>query len=210
MRITKAAVTKKHRVYLYDEKETLAVLEEEPWVSSGLKEGDEISPETLAELQATSDYFLAKRKALDYLSRRSYCERELEQKLRRIAGERAAAQAVARMHELGLTDDEKYAADYAAHLMEYKKMAPRAIRCALQAKGIDRELAARTAEGLEEELNPQTQIQALLKRKYARDLETEKGVRRAVNGMLRLGYEYNDIKAALRELAQEFGGEEME
>lgn len=210
MRITKAAVTKKHRVYLYgDMQETIAVLEEEPWLSSGLHEGDEIAEDVLLELQKESDLFLAKRKALDYLSRRSYCKRELEQKLQRIAGAQASASAVARMCELGLVNDEKYAKDHAIYLMEYKKMAPRAIRCALQAKGIDRELAVRTAESLEAEMDPRVQISALLHRKYMRDLQTEKGTRRAVNGMLRLGYEYDDIKAVLQELLREFDGEEI-
>lgn len=209
MRITKAAVTKKHRVYLYSEQETIAVLEEEPWLSSGLHEGDEISHEDVLLLQDASDFYLAKRKALDYLSHRSYCELELEKKLRRIAGEQASARAVARMRELGLVDDEKYAKDYAAYLTEYKKMAPRAIRYALQAKGVDRELAAETAVSLEDGLEPRKQMKALIRRKYARDLNTEKGVRRAVNGMLRLGYEYDDIKAVVRELTQEINGEEI-
>lgn len=207
--ITKVENAGQRRVILYDENCTLAVVEEELWQTVHFREGDTITEEELAELQLQSDFCLARRKALDYLARRAYSAKELAQKLRLSSGEQAAQAAVQRMQELGLIDDEKFARMYAGRLWETKHMAPKAIAMELRRKGIERPLAELAAAELLEE-NPRERISALLQGKYANALETEKGIRRAVNGMLRLGYEYDDIKAVLREIKETNDCEELQ
>ena len=62
-------------------------------------------------------------------------------------------------------------------------------------KGIDKEIIAQVVEELEP--NPAEKIKEIIEKKYLRCLQDEKGYRRAVNGLQRLGYRYEDIRQAI-------------
>ena len=47
------------------------------------------------------------------------------------------------------------------------------------------------------EPNPAEKIKEIIEKKYLRCLQDEKGYRRAVNGLQRLGYRYEDIRQAI-------------
>lgn len=77
---------------------------------------------------------------------------------------------------------------------------------------IKSEIAALAAELPEPEEEPQEQeeapdreqeLRALLQKKYRNVLHDPKGVERAIRGMMRRGYYYGEIKAALQELLEE-------
>lgn len=201
---------KKHTVTLYCGETELAVIDEELWESSPLRGGDEITADEIMKLQEQSDIRRAKNKALDYLSRRSYGEKELLHKLTLYVGEQAAQAAVERMKELNLIDDEAFARMCAERLRNVKHMAPKAITLELRRKGIERTLADCVAQEMREQDDSREHIARLLRGKYAGAVLTEKGMRRAVNGLLRLGYEYYDIKAVLREIKSADGEEIQE
>lgn len=200
---------KKRTVTLYCGETELAVIDKTFWDNTSLHSGDTLTAEEISDLQAQSDFFVAKSKALDCLSRRSYAEKELFQKLTRYVDAQAAQAAVERMKELKLIDDEAFARAYAGRLREVKHMAPRNIALELRRKGIDRNIADCVADEMREEDDSREHIAELLSGKYSSALTTEKGVRRAVNGLIRLGYEYYDIKAVLREI-KEAQGEELQ
>ena len=56
--------------------------------------------------------------------------------------------------------------------------------------------------------DPQKSIIILIKKKYANKLNDEKGKKRTVDALLRLGYSYSDIKTALNQIS-EFDGEDF-
>ena len=62
-------------------------------------------------------------------------------------------------------------------------------------KGIYKEHLAQVVEELEP--NPAEKIKEIIEKKYLRCLQDEKGYRRAVNGLQRLGYRYEDIRQAI-------------
>ena len=98
------------------------------------------------------------------------------------------------MEELGLVNDESFARRYARKLIFEKKMSKRAALFELSRKGIDKE----TAEEILDEIDVdyREQIKDFLDKKY-RDLSDEKTKRRAVAALQRLGYGWDDIKAAM-------------
>ena len=156
--------------------------------------GREIDDEELQEIIELSNERRAKEKALWLISYRDHSKKELRDKIRRTCDDASAEKAVERMEELGLVNDENFARRYARKLIFEKKMSKRAALFELSRKGIDKE----TAEEILDEIDVdyREQIKDFLDKKY-RDLSDEKTKRRAVAALQRLGYGWDDIKAAM-------------
>ena len=198
MEIT-ALEPRRHRlVQLFLDGEPAVKLDEE--TAASLRPGQQLSDEELHELIARSDAVRAKEKALYLLEHRPHSKRELEDKLARTVGREAAGQAAGRMEELGLIDDADYARRLSEELARKGFAAPR-IRQELLRRGIDRELAAGEAERAA--AAPEDALHSLIERRFARQLGEEKGRRRAVAALQRMGYRWDEIRSALRA----FGGE---
>lgn len=198
MEIT-ALEPRRHRlVQLFLDGEPAVKLDEE--TAASLRPGQQLSDEELHELIARSDAARAKEKALYLLEHRPHSKRELEDKLARTVGREAAGQAAGRMEELGLIDDADYARRLAEELARKGFAAPR-IRQELLRRGIGRELAAQEAERAA--AAPEDALHSLIERRFARQLGEEKGRRRAVAALQRMGYRWEEIRSALRA----FGGE---
>lgn len=157
--------------------------------------GMEITEEQLHELITASDMRRAKERALYLLEYRSHAKKELVEKIQRTTSKQAAEAAVERMEELGLVNDRDYAKRYMAELFHRKGYAADRVKYELIKKGIDREIVAELLE--DETPEPVDKIKEIVEKKYLRYLQDEKGYRRAVNGLQRLGYRYEDIKRAL-------------
>lgn len=112
-----------------------------------------------------------------------------------------AIPAVERLEELGYVDDERYAENLARKLSEHKGMSARGIRNEMILKGIPREIAEKICEGLDFE--PILRIIELLKTKYSRYLSDEKGRKKTVAALQRLGYGWSDINSAFRSIELE-------
>ena len=143
----------------------------------------------------------AKEKALYLLEYRSHSKKELADKISRTTSREAAEAAVEKMEELGLMNDEAYARQLAGTLLEKKGYGLRRARQELLQKGIDRELV----EELLEELapDPEEKLREIVERKYRNQLGDEKGYRRTVAALQRLGYGWEDIKTVLAEFQAE-------
>ena len=108
----------------------------------------------------------------------------------------AADKAVARMEELGLVNDDKFARQYARRLLLEKKLTRRAAAFELTRKGIDRETAEKVLGEID--VDYRGNIREIIEKKY-RNVQDEKEKRRAVAALQRLGYGWDDIKAVLEE-----------
>lgn len=167
------------------------------WFSCGYISGDEIDEE---QYQSLADRIAKRRcfnRALNILSRRDHCEKELYNKLRRADGDTAAQDAVERIKALGYINDERYAITLAEELASRKGYGIRAIKAELLRRGIDRETAENTINSIT--LDESNNIRVLLNGKYARKLTTEKGRKQVFAALLRLGYSYSDIRSAMSE-----------
>lgn len=166
----------------------------------GFDNNSEISDEELAFLTDEVNSRRAFLKACDLLALRDHSSRELLTKLRQKGYGEGAGEAVEKLTEEGYVDDERFARAYAAELVRVKHFGRRRIVTELLKKGIDPSLARDIADETEVD---EDEILVALKRKYGRCLDTEKGVRRAVNGLAAMGYGYSEIKQAIETIKEE-------
>lgn len=166
----------------------------------GYKDGAELTEEELDEFLHDANDRRAFNKAASLLSYQDRTRSALISRLREDYGEESAVAAADRLEELHLLNDERYAQNYADELLRRKKFTPRRIRQELISRGIDRETAEITTDALD--FDAKKCIIELLQTKYKNKFADEKGLRRTIAALQRLGYSYGDIRSALRELGE--------
>lgn len=197
MRITAVEPRRKGLSALYIDGELAVKLDTEVILSHRFDVGREITDDQLHACILDSDMKRCKDKALWLISFRDHSRRELYDKLRKDYSEESCERALDRLEELGLVDDGRYARRYTADLINVKRLPARGVRQKLFEKGIDRDLIDEVLSEIE--VDEEAQIRSIVEKKYANALNDEKGCRRAVNALMRMGFSYADIKSALRE-----------
>lgn len=202
---------KGEKIHLSLDGEYIATVNADYWFTCGIKSGSEVTPEQLEELLTESARRKMMNKALDLLSMRDYSRRELSDKLVTKAWEKKeqkdmdlgslkqqASDICDRLEELGLLNEERFARSYVDELIRRKHLSKSGLKTALIQKGVQRDIIETVLE--EVDVDPVEQIRELLATKFRnRDLSDEKQKTRTVNALLRLGYRYNEIHAAMGE-----------
>ncbi|MCQ2455088.1 MAG: recombination regulator RecX [Clostridia bacterium] len=166
-----------------------------------LKKGSEITPERLSELAEISDYERAKSRALWYLDRGAHTEKGLYEKLIKAKFKKtSSAKVISRLKELGLLDDNRYAEIYAERLFE-SNISKRQIYYKLTEKGISRDLAKQTVEGLPE--NEEAQIKNLIEKKYKNKIGDKENIKKVYAALVRKGFSFGGVKNVLKEYEEE-------
>ncbi len=192
---------KANKVHLLVDGEYRMTADREFIALSGITNNMELDDTELASLTGRVNSRRAFNKAADLLSRRDHSTCELLQKLRQKGFDAEAAQEAAdRMQELGYLDDRRFAETYAAELAQSKGFGIRRIATELFRKGIARDIIDEVLGTLE---LPEDGLQALIRRKYARSLSTEQGVRRTFNALVRMGYAPDEIREALQQALEQ-------
>ncbi|MBQ8860597.1 MAG: RecX family transcriptional regulator [Ruminococcus sp.] len=197
MKITAIEPKRKGLSALYIDGEFALKLDTETLLSHRIDVGNEIDDEKLKEVIDSSNTKRAKDKAMWLISYRDYSKKELIEKVAKDSSLESARKAVKRLEELGLVNDERYALRYAHDLLNLKRLSKSGAVRKLIEKGIDRDLAKDTVDSIDIDMSEN--IRAIINKKYAKNLNDEKGKRRCVSGLLRLGYSYSDIKSVLNE-----------
>lgn len=168
------------------------------WYGLGIKNKTEIDEEELAQLKSRVNSRRAFNKAIELISRREHSRKEIITKLTQRDYGEVANEIADELESLGYLNDERFAHMYAKELKQRKAMGKRRISQELYTKGISRDIIQNVLDEIEE--NPYEEIIEIISRKYYRYLGDEKGRNRTVNGLVRLGYSYSDIKNALKEI----------
>ena len=197
MIITDLKPVKKSLSLVYIDGEYAMKLDTATLAENGIIVGYTLDDDELKELIEKSDYRRAKEKALYLISGRDYSKKQLMDKIKKDSSEETAEEVCERMEELGLLNDENYARRLAHDLIYLKKLSVKGAKYKLMEKGIDRELCEEILE--EFDVDPVEQLVELIERKYADKLDDEKGRRRTIAALQRLGYSWSDIKSALAE-----------
>ncbi len=186
---------------IYSEGEQMAVLDIQVLESADdLAVGLDVSEERLSELQDQSDLRRARNKALSMVARRELCRKGLIRKLCDNGFDSDIAECTAdEMERLDFVNDRRYAEMTADEMYRIQKYARRRVSYELSQKGIDRELASEIAAELEPDAAEV--LDELLGGRLARDTDSEAGIRRCMNTLMRYGYETHDIYSALKRLA---------
>ena len=208
MKLT-AKAGKGEKIHLSLDGEYIATVNADYWFTCGIKSGSEVTPQQLEELLAESARRKMMNKALDLLPMRDYSRRELSDKLVTKAWEKKeqkdmdlgslkqqASDICDRLEELGLLNEERFARSYVDELLRRKHLSKSGLKTALIQKGVQRDIIETVLE--EVEVDPVEQVRELLATKFKnRDLSDEKQKTRTVNALLRLGYRYGEINAAM-------------
>ncbi len=192
---------KANKIHIFVDEEYRATVDSDYWYSEKYRNYKEINEEELTELLNAVSFRRAYNKGLDLLSRRPHGTKELIKKLCEKGHEKESAQkACDRLVELGLLNDEEFARILANELYERKGYGIKRIRQELTFRGLDREITENAIESLD--IDTQTRIILVIRKKYFNKLDDEKGRKRAIDGLLRLGYSYSDIKTALNSISE--------
>ena len=191
---------KAKKIHIYIDEEYRATVESDYWYSEKYRNYKEINEEELTELLNAVSFRRAYNKGLDFLSRRPYGTKELVKKLCEKGHEKEFAEkACDRLLELGLLNDEEYARILANDLLDRKNYSIKRIKQELAFRGINREIIENTVDLLDND--PVSRIIILIKKKYINKISDEKGRKRTIDALLRLGYSYSDIKSALNSVS---------
>ncbi|MBP0986571.1 MAG: RecX family transcriptional regulator [Oscillospiraceae bacterium] len=194
MKITEIKMTKKGRYALFYGEEFLFSVDENTYADFGIHKGMDLDDQDLAELRKNSEYRKALNKAFTYLGIRDHSGHELYTKLQKTYDDETAAQAVARVRELGYLDDSGFARRYAEELLGKGKSLGE-IRRRLADKRIARDIIDEVLDGIQTDERPL--ISELISGKYAGKLSSENGRQKVYAALLRRGFRSSDIIAAL-------------
>ncbi|MBR3869333.1 MAG: regulatory protein RecX [Clostridia bacterium] len=193
--IIKIEPAKGGKLSLFADDEYVMTVDPDTWYSLDYSDGCEIDEEEFEKLKFLIESRKAYAQALRFLTLRAHSADELYKKLIKKHSPECSAYAIEKCRELGFIDDEDFAIRYANELVNRKKYGLSRIRSELYLKGIDREITENVINSLDIDFSQS--IIEIIEKKYADCLNDEKGRRRMIAGLMRLGYNYSDIKTAL-------------
>ncbi len=165
-----------------------------------LREGMEISAEDFGKVLFASEFRRASRRAMYLINEREYSYIKLFEKLKNNYPEDICYKVCNTMAQKGYVNDRRLAETLVYSYMECKLYGPRRVKQELYKRGIRGKIADEAIEnaidGLEERL------EELIEKKYYRyltDPNDIKSINKAKNGLLRAGYDYDDINRAVKE-----------
>ncbi|MBQ8762496.1 MAG: regulatory protein RecX [Clostridia bacterium] len=199
---------KQNKIHILCDDEYLFTVDAEYWYSSPYYgvENIENEEELAAFFEAVGSRcaFIA---GLRLLSYRDHSEKELVNKLVQKGHKREYAEnACESLKSYGYINDERFAQSLAESLIERRGMSLQGVKTELYHKGISREIADNIVESLD--FNSVLRIIDLINTKFSRCLSDEKGMKRMISSLQRLGYKWSDINSALRQIeieTEDFG-----
>lgn len=204
MKIT-AKSGRKDKIHIYIDGEYLLTVDEIFWFSCGLVSGDEMNEEELTAFEEAAGSRRAFNSALNSLDYRDHSEKEIRAKLLRKHDADYVDEAVEKLIELDLVNDERYAENYARELFERKKFGKMRIESELRAKGISADIANAAVEELFEEEEPDNvqRIVDIIGKRYYNRMNDEVGRKKVFSALQRMGYSFSDIREAMSEFSDD-------
>lgn len=148
-----------------------------------------------------AEYTRAKERALYILEARDHSYSELYAKLEKNYSEEVCFAVCDKMTEIGLINDSLYAKKLAKYYFTVKKYGKYRAFNEMKRKGLD---ITDIEEASEEYLyDLKNSIRELIEKKYYKYLDDEKGVIKAKNALVRLGFTYDDINSVMEEFLNE-------
>lgn len=204
MKIT-AKSGRKDKMHIYIDGEYLLTVDEIFWFSCGYISGDEINEEELTAFEEAAGSRRAFNSALNSLDYRDHSEKEIRAKLLRKHDADYVDEAVEKLIELDLVNDERYAENYARELFEHKKFDKMRIKSELRAKGISADIANAAVEELFDEEEPDNiqRIVDIIGKRYYNRMNDEVGRKKVFSALQRMGYSFSDIREAMSEFSDD-------
>lgn len=162
----------------------------------GLRSGADIDSERYAEIIKASERRRATERALYLLDYRDHSYVELFKKLRENYDEETCYYVTDKLAGLGMINDRRYAENLARKYIEVKKFGFYRASREMYQKGLDRELVDEVLSAYSE--GTVERICEIIEKKYSGILDDRDKVRKMKNALVRQGYSYDDINAAVK------------
>ncbi len=196
MQILEVIPQKRHLVKLLLSNGSEALLDKGYVGEKCIKAGNTVSEEELLNWIYESDYTRAKSRALWFLNRADHSEKALYDKLLRAdIPPKACAQAIARLKELGLLNDVRYAERLATRLLE-GNVSHREAYAKMVAKGLPRDIVNNALDGAA--VDEGEQLLALIDKKYKIKLQNPENTQKVYAALVRKGFSYGAVRDALK------------
>ncbi len=202
MTITRLSETKKGRFAVFADGEFLFSVHKDIFLARPeLALGKNIPVELLEEIRLEDEAWSCKEKALTLLEYSSRSAGALAEKLRQHYPPETVEATIQRLTELGLLNDLDYGRRLAADLLHLRKYSLGRVRQALYQRKLDREVIDEIMEELEDtdQIGP---IVELVQKKYLPKLREPQGRQKVAAALQRRGYGWDDIREALRQVAE--------
>ena len=194
----KKSQRKRGRFLVKMEDGSLLRITENEVVRFALRPGLELGLEDMEALQASAKTSSAKAAAANMVGSRTLSKKELTDRLLRKGTEEAEARAaVDWLEDLGAVNDGEYAAALVRHYGS-RGYGPARVREELRRRGVGREL---WDAALEELPDPAEVLDGLIRKKQRAALSDRRELKRLSDSLLRRGFSWGDVKAALRRYA---------
>ena len=191
----KPSERKKGRFLVKLEDGSLLRVTEEELLRFGLRSGMELDEARLEEIQASVKESSARAAAAGMIGRRALSRQDLQRRLVKKGAEEADAQAaVDWLEDIGAVNDAAYAAMLVRHYGG-KGYGVARVKEELRHRGIPKEF---WDEALKELPESEEILDVLIQKKCRGDLSDPKERKRVSDGLLRRGFSWGEVKAALR------------
>ena len=201
MQITEISRQRKHLVKVKLSCGKEFYLDSDFAAQSAIRVGQNTDEPTICKWLSESDYVRAKSRALWFLDRSDHSEKSLYDKLLRAdISPEACARAIARLKEVGLLDDIRYAKRLAERLTE-ANVSKREAYAKMSAKGLPRDVI--NAALKETDADEGAQIAALIRKKYRTKLEDPENIPKVYAALVRKGFSYGAVRDALKRYSEE-------
>lgn len=198
VKITKIQKAKKHLSSVYIDGEFYALLDDDIIYQNNIKENDDVTLDDMEVLRDKSEFKRAREKALYLLDFKDYSSYDMQKKLSKDYDSDVVLQVIKSLEDMSFINDYDYAKRYANTLLKLKNFSGKRIKLELLKKGIDKYIIDDVIDNLC--INPKEKIKELLLAKINFSSADEKSKRRIVAKLIRMGYNYDDIKSAAYEM----------
>jgi regulatory protein len=189
----KAAVKTRGRFNIFVDGAYSFSLDESQLIQLGIRVGREYSEPELTELRKESEFGKAYARALEYIFRRARSRKEMVDYTWRKQWDKPLAERVlARLEAKGYIDDAKFAEAWVRHRSLGKPISLRKLKLELKQKGVADDVVADTLRR-NDSFDESEALTRLIAKKRPRYPDEQK----LIAYLLRQGYRYDDIKAAV-------------
>lgn len=158
-----------------------------------LKSDGDYDVDYLIEAINENDLRKASKRAMHLLAVRDYGYKELVMKLCENYEEIIAYEVADKMVSYGYVNDEIYAAKLANYYINTKKKGKKIAQYSMKQRGLDSELIDEVLKRYDTD-DIRVQILSVINKKYSDCYVDYKSSKRAFDGLMRNGYNFNDIK----------------
>jgi regulatory protein len=169
-------------------------------IQFGLRSGDQIDENGLEKIHAAEELFQAKRKALEYLSRRMHSEKELSQKLQmKDFSVESIQRLIDDFRASGYLNDTQFAVAYVADCLQKRPVGRRSLLQRLRLKGINKEIIANVLTTTLETEKEETIALAAARKKLRvsrsqfKKLDTERRKKRLAQFLAHRGFDWEIV-----------------